>query len=44
MKRVVLAPFACAFVLALASPATALADDPYGLASSNPSATTVRAA
>ena len=44
MKRVVLAPFACAFVLALASPATALADDPYGLASSKPSATSATSA
>lgn len=48
MKRVPLAPFAFAFAVGLvatvAAPATALADDPYGLASSKPSATTAPSA
>jgi hypothetical protein len=43
MKRVPLAPIAFAFAVALvatvAAPATALADDPYGLASPKPSGT-----
>jgi hypothetical protein len=39
MKRVLLAPFAFALVLGVAAPSTALADDPYGLASSKPNAT-----
>jgi hypothetical protein len=46
MKRVLLAPFAfaVALVATVAAPATALADDPYGLASTKPSATSATSA